>query len=89
MTKLYLGSIDLNKIKKEDIVTTDKNGKPFSNGAKYLNVTFWLNDEPDKYGNKLSVKAGGKENSYFIGNGKEYEKNNQNTKPKESDDLPW
>jgi hypothetical protein len=90
MSKLYLGSIDLNKIKKEDIVTKDKEGNPFQNGAKYLNVSIWVNDEPDKYGNSLAVKTGGKEASYYIGNAKEYKSNNQ-PQPDNAvdDDLPF
>jgi hypothetical protein len=72
MSKLFLGSIDLNKINKSDIVTTDKNGNAFQNGAKYLNVTIWLNDEPDQYGNSIGIKSGDKDNSYYVGNAKEY-----------------
>lgn len=72
MSKLYLGSIDLNKINKEDIITTDKNGQKFSNGAKYLNVAIWINDEADQYGNHLAVKAGKKDANYYIGNAKEW-----------------
>lgn len=83
MSKMYLGSIDLNKVEKEDIITTDKNGQPFKNGAKYLNVVIWENENPDKYGNHISVKAGKKENSYYIGNAKKYEKQSDNKK----DDL--
>ena len=56
MSKLLTGSIDLNKIDKTKIVSTDKNGKPFENGAKYLNVVVWLNDEADKYGNNASIQ---------------------------------
>lgn len=53
---MLTGSIDLNKIDKTKIVTTDKNGNPFENGAKYLNVVVWLNDEADKYGNSASIQ---------------------------------
>ena len=56
MSKLLTGSIDLSKIDKTKIVSTDKNGKPFENGAKYLNVVVWLNDEADKYGNNASIQ---------------------------------
>lgn len=89
MSKLYLGSIDLNKIKKEDIVSTDKDGKPFQNGAKYLNVSIWVNDEPDKYGNSVSVKTGSKEASYYIGNAKEYNANNKQGVVDNDSDLPF
>lgn len=95
MSKLFIGSIDLNKIDKSKIVTTDKNGNPFSNGAKYLNVSIWVNDEPDKYGNHVSIQIGGKDDKIYIGNAKEYQKDGQsqtNQKPSKSepdDDLPW
>lgn len=90
MSKLYLGSIDLNKINKEDIVTTDKNGKPFENGAKYLNISIWLNDEADKFGNQIGIKAGKKDSSYYLGNAKEYQKNNtQSNNQQEKDGLPF
>ena len=56
MSKLLTGSIDLNKIDKTKIVSTDKNGNPFENGAKYLNVVVWINDEADKYGNSASIQ---------------------------------
>lgn len=96
MSKLYLGSIDLSKIDKLDIVTTDKNGQSFKNGAKYLNVTIWVNEEADKYGNQIGIKAGSKDNSYFIGNAKEYEKKEVSHRPTPTpienfpeDDLPF
>ena len=90
MSKLYLGSIDLNKVKKENIVTKDKNGNDFENGAKYLNISIWLNEEADKYGNKISIKAGNKESSYYIGNAKEYVNNQpQNNVVSKEGDLPF
>ena len=72
---MLTGSIDLNKIDKTKIVSTNKDGKPFDNGAKYLNVVVWINDEADKYGNNASIQisqskeereAGGK--AIYIGN---------------------
>lgn len=77
MSKLFIGSIDLNKIDKSKIVTTDKNGNPFSNGAKYLNISVWANDEPDQFGNHVSIQTGGKEDKAYIGNAKEYKKDGQ------------
>ena len=56
MSKMLIGSIDLNKIDKTKIVSTDKDGKPFQNGAKYLNVVVWVNDAPDQYGNDASIQ---------------------------------
>jgi hypothetical protein len=88
MSKMLTGSIDLNKIDKTKIVSTDKNGNPFENGAKYLNVVVWINDEADKYGNNASIQisqskeerdAGAK--AIYIGNLKEPQsRNNEQTR---------
>lgn len=56
MSKLLIGSIDLTKIDKKRIISTDKNGQPFQNGAKYLNIVLWINDEVDQYGNIASIQ---------------------------------
>src|SRR5690606_22545167 len=56
MARMLVGSIDLSKVNKDKVVTTDKNGNPFENGAKYLNVVVWLNDENDQYGNIASIQ---------------------------------
>ena len=100
MSKLLTGSIDLSKIDKTKIVSTDKNGNPFENGAKYLNVVVWINDEADKYGNNASIQisqskeereAGVK--AIYIGNLKEPQsRNNEPTSARTAqvaDDLPF
>ena len=56
MSKMLVGSIDLSKIDKNKIVTKDKDGNPFQNGAKYLSVVVWVNDEVDQYGNIASIQ---------------------------------
>lgn len=91
MSKLFLGSLDLTKIDKSDIVTTDKDGNPFKSGGKFLNISIWLNDEPDKYGNHISIKAGKKDANYYIGNAKEYNKQEQSTTAAGSNnsDIPF
>jgi len=100
MSKLLTGSIDLNKIDKTRIVSTDKNGKPFENGAKYLNVVVWINDETDQYGNKASIQISqSKEEresgvkSIYIGNLKEPQsRSNEPTSAKTAsveDTLPF
>jgi hypothetical protein len=55
MGQILKGSIDLNKIEKSKIVTLDKTGQPFKNGAKYLSVTIFINDEADQYQNNASM----------------------------------
>lgn len=51
MATLLTGSICLTDIPKEKITTSEKNGK------KYLNITVWVNDTPDKYGNNASIQV--------------------------------
>lgn len=70
-------SIDLNKIDKTKIVTTDKNGQPFKNGAKYYNITIFVNDQPDQFGNDSSIAANQSKEEreagdkrVYLGNGK-------------------
>lgn len=97
MAKLLTGSIDLNKIDKTKIKTVDKNGNPFKNGAKYLEIAIWVNDTPDQYGNIASIQIGGKEDKIYIGNLKEYQRDNPANKPQAetqsaiapSDNLPF
>jgi hypothetical protein len=100
MSKLLTGSIDLTKIDKTKIVSTDKNGKPFENGARYLNVVVWINDETDKYGNNASIQISqSKEEreanakAIYIGNLKEPQsRNNEPTSTRTAsvaDDLPF
>lgn len=97
---MLTGSIDLNKIDKTRIVSTDKNGNPFENGAKYLNVVVWINDEADKYGNNASIQISqSKEEresgvkATYIGNLKEPQsRSNEPTSAKResvADDLPF
>ena len=88
MSKMLIGSIDLNKIDKTKIVSTDKDGKPFQNGAKYLNVVVWVNDAPDQYGNDASIQLGqtkderdASQKATYIGNLKS---NTQNSQPQQT-----
>lgn len=93
--KLYTGSIDLTKIDKTLIVSTDKNGQPFQNGAKYLNISLWLSEEADQYGNHISIQIGNsKETRKYIGNAKAYVPRDQQQsapipKDEPTDDLPF
>lgn len=73
--KIIQASIDLSKIDKSKLVKTDKNGQPFKNGAIYLNVSIFLNSEPDQYGNHCSIalnqsKEEKGQKKTYIGNGK-------------------
>jgi hypothetical protein len=77
MAKLISVSIDLNKIDKTKIIANDKNGQPFANGAKYLNLTVSVNDKADDYGNDCSISINQSKEEreaqipkIFLGNGK-------------------
>jgi hypothetical protein len=73
----YSISIDLSKIDKSRIISTDKNGKPFENGAKYYNIDVIVFDEANKYSSDVMVTEGqtkeerdNKVKSTVVGNGK-------------------
>jgi len=90
MAKLLTGSINLSKIDKSKLFTSQKN-------EKFLNVSVWINDETDNYGNIASIQQQTKkdEAKIYIGNLKEYvPKEPQNNPPEppvptDSDDLPF
>jgi len=72
MSKLRTFSICLSDIPKEAIID-------HKNGKKYVNLTTWDNDEPDKFGNDFSVSISqnkeereAKARKTYIGNGKIY-----------------
>ena len=90
MSKLYLGKINLSKIDKTKIFE----GKQ----GKWVDVTVWINDEPDKYGNSMSIEQSTEKGAekIYLGNAKEWGKKEE--KPQESklgrtappdEDLPF
>lgn len=87
MAKLINASIDLAKIDKSKIVTTDKNGQPFANGAKYLNISIWINDQPDQYGNIASISINQTKEEREAGQKKIYIGNGKDVQPK-TDPIP-
>lgn len=75
--KIMNASLDLTKIDKSKVVTTDKNGNPFKNGGKYYNFTIKIYDQPDQYGNDVSLIESKTEEQrkeqakdVYLGNGK-------------------
>lgn len=93
---INLSLIDKNKIKK-----FDRNGNPFKDGAQFYDVLILIKDEPDKYGNTVSIAEGqskeqreSKEKKKYLGNGKVIWES-QNQQPQEPnketkyDDLPF
>lgn len=104
MALIISGSIDLNKIDKSKIKTTDKNGNPFKNGAKYYEVNILVNDEIDQYNNNVQItdaqtkeQRTAKEKRNFIGNGrvvwrddsKPEQTENASSAKESTDDLPF
>lgn len=70
MGKLISASLDLAKITKDRIKVTDK-------GQKFLNIDIWINDEPNQYGQNVSIneqqtkdERDRKDKKNYIGNGK-------------------
>jgi len=77
MAKIIAVSIDVTKIDKSKIVSLDKNGQPFKNGAKYINLSVIVNDEADQFGNDCAITMGqtkeereAKADKVYLGNGK-------------------
>lgn len=93
MAKLLTGSIDLSKIDKSKLYKSEKTGKT------YLNISIWVNDNVDQYGNIASVQQymGKDVEKNYIGNLKEFKKDEvQEVRAEEvpsaidvSDDLPF
>jgi hypothetical protein len=81
---MFTGSINLSKVKKDKLFTSEK-------GEKFLNITVWLNDEPDNYGNLMSIQERGKKGEpvNYLGNLKEYakEQTSEPQKPPVSDGI--
>jgi hypothetical protein len=64
MSKLINAKINLDKIK-DDLLFVGEKGT-------YLDVSIWLNDEPDQYGNDISIQQTTKkgEPKIYLGQGK-------------------
>lgn len=75
MSKLYNGSICLSDIPKDKITTSEKNGK------KYLNVSLWINDAEDQYGNIGSLQVSQTKDEREAGAKKTYIGNFKEPKP--------
>ncbi|MCK5612896.1 hypothetical protein KAR91_64075 [Candidatus Pacearchaeota archaeon] len=68
MSKLYFGKIDVLKIDKDKLYKGKK--------GTYLDLTVWINDEPDTYGNTMSIQQSTKqdEEKIYLGEGKEHQR---------------
>ena len=65
MTKMYFASIDVTKIDKLRLYKGKK--------GTYLNLTIFINDQEDDYGNTLHIQQSTKkdEGRIYLGDGKE------------------
>jgi len=86
MSKLFTGKIDVTKIDKSKIFEGKK--------GKYINLSIWINDEVDTYGNSMSIQQSTEKGDapLYLGNCKEFEPKKQQAAPaakqesKEDDD---
>lgn len=71
MGKLITASIDVTKINKSMLITGKK--------GTYLNLTIWVNDEPDQFGNDVSFEQRTEKGQpkIYLGNGKTYKPQSQ------------
>ena len=85
MSKLVLAKIDVTKIDKARLFKGEK--------GTYLDLTIWINDEPDKYGNDIGIQQSTKkgDEKIYLGNGKfwDTEKTEPKENPIEDQDLPF
>ena len=94
MSKLITASIDVTKLDKGKLVKGKK--------GTYANLTIWLNDEVDQFGNNVSIQQSlSKEEreagaaKIYLGNGKQYDDGKATTQSSVAkndegdDDLPF
>jgi hypothetical protein len=67
MSKLINAKIDVKKINKDLLFKGEK--------GTYLDLSIWINDNPDKYGNDISIeqRTAKGETKIYLGNGKFYQ----------------
>ena len=80
MGKLITASINLMKVDKSLLIEGTK--------GKYLNLTIWVNDKPDKFGNDVSIeqKVEKGKDKIYLGNGRTYKQNEQPVAPQPTGD---
>jgi len=75
--KLVAASIDVTKIDKSRLISVDKDGNAFKNGAVYCEILISCNDDFDQYKNDVGItlqqskeERTAKEKKTYIGNGR-------------------
>jgi len=83
MNKLFYAKIDVSKIDKSKLFA-GKNGT-------YLDVTIWINEVSDQFGNDMSIEQSTKkgENKIYLGNGKHFEKREDMPEAETKKKLPF
>lgn len=90
MSKLITASVNLQKIDKDKLIKGEK--------GTYLNLTVWVNDEDDQFGNNVSVQQSLSKDEreagaakIYLGNGKAYDDKPQAAKSSAGadSDLPF
>lgn len=87
MSKLINAKIDVTKIDKAKLFKGEK--------GTYLDLSIWINSEPDQFGNEVSIQQSTKkgEAKIYLGNGKYYVPKEQPGQPAEiidtADPLPF
>lgn len=99
MGKPMMGSINLSKLNANAKIGHSAFTKAGKDNEIFVNVTLWVNDEPDKFGNTMSVQLNPKQESgdekVYFGNFKPSERKEPEPLPKgdasipEDDDLPF
>ena len=88
MSQKYWGSINLDGIKEaiSGGVTPFKGKK-----GQYVPVDVWVNDEPDQYGNHLSISIPNKESKAktYVANLKKSEPRQENGNQQSNNDVPF
>lgn len=90
--KLFTGSISLTKL----LAEAKKPHSAFYTGKdsnKYCNIKIWVNDEPDQFGNHVSIQLNGKKDTedykVYLGNLKSFEqKEPEQFTQKDAADIP-
>lgn len=99
MGKPMMGSINLSKLNANAKLGHSAYTKAGKDNDIFINVTLWINDEPDKFGNTMSVQLNPKQESgdekVYFGNFKPSERKEPEpiapgtADVPEDDDLPF
>lgn len=92
MGKLFMGSINLSKLNANAKIAHSAFTRAGKDNDVFVNVTLWVNDEPDKFGNTMSVKLNPKQESgdekVYFGNFKPSERKDPEPIEQNASDIP-